>query len=166
MIEILGKWLFILTLQAWQVHHPFYVSVTEIEHLRSEKEVGISCKIFTDDFENTLKAAYKTKVDLYNTPDKTATGNLISGYINSHLKIKINGKSTSPQFIGFEREAEATWCYFSGPNVQEIKKLEVMNELLFDYRKEQVNLIHVTVNGNRKSGRVVYPDSMAVFEFP
>lgn len=165
MFVIFCRWLFILAIQSWQLSHPFYVSVTEIEYIPNEKEVGISCKIFTDDFETTLKEAYKTKVDLFNPSDKTAIGNLISGYIRSHLKIKINGKASSLVFIGFEREAEATWCYFSITGIQEITKVEVMNELLYDYRKEQVNLVHVTVNNVRKSGRVTFPDSVTVFEF-
>ena len=165
MLVIFCKWVFILAMQCWHGPHPFYVSVTEIEHIPKEREVGISCKIFTDDFEYTLREAYRTKVDLFDPSGKAATSNLISNYINAHLKIKINGKTTSPVFIGFEREAEATWCYFSISGVNEITKVEVMDELLYDYRKEQVNLIHVTVNNSRKSKRVAYPESVAVFDF-
>jgi hypothetical protein len=41
--------------------HPIFVTVTEIEQNIKEKSVEISCKIFTDDFEKALRAAYKLK---------------------------------------------------------------------------------------------------------
>ena len=39
--------------------HPIFVSVTEIEHNAKDKTLEISCKIFTDDFEKTLRLTYK-----------------------------------------------------------------------------------------------------------
>ncbi len=165
MVEIICKWVFILSVYSWPVHHPYHVSVTEIEYIPQEKEAGISCKLFTDDFESILRETYNTKIDLFNPVDKNVTGKQIAGYINKHLRLKIDGKLTSPVFIGFEREGEATWCYFSVSNINEIKKIEVVNDLLYDFKKEQVNLIHITVNGIRKSTRLAYPDVVAVFEF-
>jgi hypothetical protein len=165
MFVIFGKWMLLFILKTASGYHPYYISVTEIEHILKENEVGVSCKIFTDDFENTLKESYKTKIDLINPADKNETGKLMAGYISAHLRIKINNHSMSPEFIGFEREGEATWCYFSIKQIRQIEKLEVTNNLLYDFKKEQVNLMHIAVNNNRKSARLTYPDSVVVFEF-
>jgi hypothetical protein len=50
--------------------HPYYMSVTEFEYKPAEKEVQVSCKIFTDDLEATLKKEYKRKVDILNAASK------------------------------------------------------------------------------------------------
>ena len=46
------------------VPHPFFVSVTEIEYLSKEKVLGVSCKVFNDDLETTLKTATVAQVDI------------------------------------------------------------------------------------------------------
>ena len=40
-------------------HHPIFVSVTQIDHNATDKTLEISCKIFTDDFEQTLRQQNK-----------------------------------------------------------------------------------------------------------
>ncbi|MBX3256749.1 MAG: hypothetical protein KF862_21615 [Chitinophagaceae bacterium] len=146
-------------------HHPYYVSVTEIEYSSTNKEIGIACKIFADDFEQALKEMYQTKIDLYNTKDTSLTGKQIAGYIHKHLQLVADGKPVPLQYLGFEIEGEAAWCYFSGSSVASFRQLQVFNDLLYEYKKEQVNLMHVKVNGNRKSGRLTSPDNRLSFDF-
>ena len=43
--------------------------------------------------------------------------------------------------------------------------MDVNNTLLHDFINEQINILHVTVNGNRKSTKLNYPDSKASFSF-
>ena len=52
--------------------HPFHVSVVEINHNSADKNLEISCKIFTDDFERVLRQNYKTKIDIINPADRAA----------------------------------------------------------------------------------------------
>lgn len=145
--------------------HPYYVSVTEIEYIGANKEIGIACKIFADDFEQALKALYHTKIDLYNTKDTSLTGKQIAGYISKHLQVSAGGKKLSLQYLGYEIEGEAAWCYFSAGDVAPFSQLEVFNDLLYEYKKEQVNLMHVKANGNRKSARLSAPDNRLSFDF-
>ena len=87
MASTVYKWLLvpflglILGKPADPVPHPFHVSVVEINHNPSDKNLEISCKIFTDDFESVLVQNYKTKVDLINPPDRKAVDKLIEDYI-------------------------------------------------------------------------------------
>ncbi|HEU4472678.1 MAG TPA: DUF6702 family protein, partial [Flavisolibacter sp.] len=50
--------------------HPFYISVTEVNHNRADKTLEISCKIFADDLEETLEKSYKTQLDISAEKDK------------------------------------------------------------------------------------------------
>ena len=74
--------------------HPFYVSVAEIEHNATTKTLEISCKIFTDDFENTLRAANKhIVIDLINPPDKSVMDRIVNAYVQKNFKLIVNGQA-------------------------------------------------------------------------
>ena len=50
-------------------------------------------------------------------------------------------------------------------DVPEVKKLEITNSLLYDAFEQQINLMHITVNGERKSSKLAFPDQKAEFIF-
>jgi hypothetical protein len=154
MAMFLFKWFFLPLLV---LAHPYYISVTEVEYRSKEKELGLSCKFYTDDFEEALKAFSKEKADL-SKGDKSKNQKLISEYIGRHLKISISDKPLQLRFMGFENDQEATWCYFMAENIEPFKNIEIESDLLYEVKNEQVNLVHVTVDGNRKSGKLSHPD--------
>jgi hypothetical protein len=144
--------------------HPYFVSVTEVEYRSKEKELGLSCKFYTDDLEEALKKISKDNTDLHKG-DKTKNQQLISAYIGQHFKVIIAGKQVPVQFIGFENDQEATWCYFEAENVPPFKKMDIEADFLYEIKKEQVNLIHVTIDGNRKSSKLSNPDKSISLSF-
>lgn len=168
MVSILFKWLMIgglLFNPGTGAHHPIYVSVTEIEHNAKDKTLEISCKIFTDDFEKTLRNTYKTKVDLLQPKDKKAMEKLVSDYVQKHLQIKADGKITALKFIGYEQEEEGIISYYQVDNVPSVKKLDITDNILYEYKKEQISIIHAIVNGKRQSTKLVNPEDKTSFGF-
>lgn len=145
--------------------HPFHVSVVEINHNAVDKTLEISCKIFTDDFEKVLTQNYKTKVDLINPPNKTAMDTLVKRYVLSHLSISADGMRVKLSYVGFEHESEAVYGYVQVDNIPTVKKIDVTNKLMYDLFTDQINLMHVIVGGNRKSTKLDYPETNAVFSF-
>ncbi len=146
--------------------HPLYVSITELNHNMAEKSLEISCKIFTDDFEKAIFKTFQQKTDLSNPHNKAEADKLVSDYIKKHLLIKVDGKAVSMEFIGFERERDAVWSYFEVKQVNTApKKIDIRNDLLYESYDSQINLMHVTVSGNRKSSKLNYPDTNAEFAF-
>ena len=146
--------------------HPLYISVTEINHNAADKNLEISCKIFADDFEKTLASVYNKKTDLSSPKDKAEADKLVTEYIKTHLVIKLDGKPVTLEYVGYENENEAVWSYFQVPNVAKApKKIEITNSILFETYDKEINLMHVSVGGNRKSTRLNYPDKDAKFEF-
>ncbi|MEO7308663.1 MAG: DUF6702 family protein [Ferruginibacter sp.] len=146
-------------------NHPIFVSVTEIEHNSKEKTLEISCKIFTDDFEKTLRQTYKSHVDLLQPKDKNAMNKLVSDYVQKHLLIKVDDKTVALQFIGYEQEEEGIISYYQVNNIAAVKKIDITDNILFEYKKEQISIIHTTVNGNRKSTKLVNPEDKYSFGF-
>jgi len=145
--------------------HPFHVSVVEINHNAADKTLEVTCKIFTDDFEKVLVQNYKTKVDLSNPPDRKAMDSVVKKYILSHLAVAVDGKPGNLSYIGFEKDAEAVYSYVQIENITSVKKVEVMDKLMHDMFTDQVNIVHVIVNGNRKSTKLDYPATAAKIEF-
>jgi hypothetical protein len=167
----LFKWLF-LFLAVPLLHgfiagakHPLFVSVTEIEHNAADKTIEISCKIFTDDFEKALRQQYKTTVDLLKPKDKTAMKKLVSDYVNKHLQFTVNGKTAALQFLDYEQQEEGIISYYQINNIPALTKLDITNNILYEYKKEQIGIIHVIVDGNRKSSRLDNPKDKVSFEF-
>ena len=168
MVSFLFKWLFIGSLvftSTEATNHPIYVSVTEIEHNAKDKTLEISCKIFTDDLEKTLRQTYKGYVDLLKPKDKNAMDKLVSDYVQKHLLIKVDDKTVALQFLGYEQEEEGIISYYQVNNIAAVKKLDIINNILFEYKKEQMSIIHTTVNGNRKSTKLVNPEDKYSFVF-
>jgi hypothetical protein len=145
--------------------HPYYISVTEIEYAGRDRELGVSCKFFSDDIEGALKAYSNNKVDILKG-DKATNGKLLDAYIRKHLGIKVDGKALDPQFLGYENDQEATWCYFSVKEMPAPRNVEIFINLLYEYRSEQVNMVHVIVDGNRKSSKLSPPDNHLTVSFP
>jgi hypothetical protein len=151
-LATLGFWLTAFSL------HPYYMSVTEFEYKPAEKEVQVSCKIFTDDLEEALKKEYKRKVDILNTTAKKENEQLLNRYLQQHLRLQLDGKPVALKMIGFEQEGEAVWIYLVTNNTPAFKSAVVFNDLLYSYRKDQLNIIHFKNKGERKSHRFTFPN--------
>lgn len=145
--------------------HPFYISVTEINHNATDKTIEVSCKIFVDDMEEVLRKSNKGTVNLSEAKNLEQNNKMIETYLRQHLSIKADGKTIALQFLGFEKESESVYCYFEATNISSVKKIELTNSLLQDLTEQQINIIHVTVKGERKSTKLDNPKKDAVFSF-
>jgi len=168
MVSILFKWLLagalVLGNGGGNVH-PIYMSVTEIEHNAKEKTLEISCRIFTNDLETTLRQNNKGFIDLINPKDKTAMNKLVNDYIQKHLSIQVDGRTVALQFLGYEQQEDAINSFYQVNNIAAIKKITITDNILYEYKSEQISLLHVTVNGNRKSTKMVNPEATTSLEF-
>ena len=147
------------------INHPFYVSVTEINHNATEKSLEISCKIFTDDMEKTLRQNFKTKIDIIQPKDKAALAKMITEYLNNHLKLSVDGKGVSFRYVGNETDDTHAFVYLQVDNIPTVKKIDITNSLLYDFIDKQINIMHVVVDGSRKSTKLEYPYTKADFEW-
>jgi len=143
--------------------HPYFISMTEIEHDKTNNSLEISVRIFTDDLEKTIRQTYKGKVDILNKDEKANSEKLIRQYINKHLIIKADGKALTLKFDGFESEEGSIWSYFEYDNITSLKTIEVTNTILYDYKEEQVNFIHVKAGDYDETTKLNYPDNYKQF---
>lgn len=156
----------LITFAAALLHlmHPFYVSLTELSYNEKSGAVEVSVRIFTSDLEQILKTKTTAKVDLIHG-EEAANSKLIQTYIGDHLRIEINNVRQTMHYIGFEEQGESIWAYFEIRNVAAVNSVSVHNTLLYDFIKEQINLVQVRTSTNSAMQKLSYPQQSAVFKF-
>lgn len=164
-VLLLNKWLLGLFLFHANVH-PYHVSATEMEYDARSKRVEISTKIFTDDLENMLTKIYKQKTDLSNPKLKTQMTVLVNKYITTHLILKTGEKILPLQLYDWEIDHEAVFVYTTADAPAfNAKNITVENNVLYDLFDDQVNIVHFIYKGNRKSTKLVYPETKVSLSF-
>jgi len=149
----------------FNIFHPFYVSVTEIEQNKKTGKLQISTRIFYDDLEKALNKGYKTKANILRPANKKQVDALISAYVKEHLKIKADDKEMLLTYVGYEIEEEAAWCYFETDKTEPIRSLNIQNNILFEQHESQVNMVHAVVAGKRQSSKLDNPKDKVDFSW-
>jgi len=145
--------------------HPFHVSNTEVSYNTKNKSLEITCRIFTDDFENALSKRFKSKIDLYAKNQEKEMNAFVKSYLEANLKFMVDGKTVKYNYIGFENDHEATNVYLEIANSPSFKSLGLANSILYDLFEDQMNILHVEKNGNRKSTKASFPEKQMVVSF-
>ncbi|HWV70831.1 MAG TPA: DUF6702 family protein [Pseudosphingobacterium sp.] len=149
----------------FSVLHPFYISVTSIEHKKNDKILEISCRIFFDDLEDALSKKYGHRFSLMKPTNRSIVDKYLADYLKKNLAITTDGKAQELRYIGYEIEEDAAWCYLQINAVESVKKLTINNSILYQSHHQQSNILHVTVDNNRKSTKLDYPQTNAEFKF-
>lgn len=140
--------------------HPFYVSVTEVEYKSGSKEIGIVCKVFPDDMEETLRLFTQKKFDISKHDDKEINASLET-YFKKHISVKVNGKLRNIVFLGYENIKESTYIYFNVPSVSTVKSIELTTSLMYEYQAQQTNIVHLSIDKKRESFKLNAPETQA-----
>lgn len=146
--------------------HPFFVSVADVNHNPKTKSLEVSVRIFTDDFEKTLRKNFpSSKVDLLHPVDKAATNKMVNQYVSNHLQINVDGKPQLLNYVGYEQIEESIWCYFEIPNISSMKKISLDDTVLYDWQPKQTNMCLVHYAGSEKTRELSNPDGKVSFDF-
>lgn len=163
MANILIHWMWIAYIG---LSHPFYVSMTEIQYNKQTQALEISVRIFTDDFENTLRKNHPgAKIDILHPADPEQMNKYVNDYLQTHLRLQVNKKPVQMLFVGYEQQTESIWIYFEAKQVAAMEKLDIYNSLLHEFNNNQINMIHVQMDKSQKSTRLNFPDTNASFIF-
>ncbi|HWY09983.1 MAG TPA: DUF6702 family protein [Bacteroidia bacterium] len=144
--------------------HPFYLSVTDMKYNDKSKSLEIACKMFTNDLETALKKTSNKSVDILNPKNKPEVEKILFDYITKRLSVNLNGKIKNLKFIGYEKEDEVIWTYMEIEKCEKPKQVIIQNSLLYDFLKEQINLVQIEVGDFKKSSKVGNPEKELKFE--
>jgi len=138
--------------------HPIHVSTSNIEYNAKDNKFEVICTMFTDDFEAALAKQYHAKTDLNKQEMHAAMDALVKQYIAANLYLKADDKAVNLNYLGFEINREATDVYLESDELPQVKKVDVDASLIYNLFDDEINIVHIIVNGVRKSEKVNYPD--------
>lgn len=130
--------------------HAFHTSITEMRYNPKQKAFEISLRVFTDDLEKTLSANNQNKKFVIENNDKNDV--FIEPYIRKHFVITTpKNQKLIYQYVGKEKEGDATWIYLEMPVNEPIKGSKIQNDVLTDMFDDQTNIVNIFVNNDKKS---------------
>ncbi|MDB4924003.1 MAG: hypothetical protein JWR23_59 [Mucilaginibacter sp.] len=145
--------------------HPLHVSTTDISYNAQDNKLEVICTIFTDDFEAALAKQYHTTTDLTKSDMHAAMDKMVKSYVSANVHIKTTAVPLSFNYIGYEINKEAVNVYFESEKTPTPKKIDAEISLLHNQFNDQLNIVHMTVNGTRKSEKLDYPDKKVMQTF-
>jgi hypothetical protein len=130
--------------------HAFHTSIAEMRYNPREKAFEISLRIFTDDLEKTLSINNQNKKFVIENADKNDL--FIDQYVHKHFIITTpKNKKLVYQYVGKEKEGDATWIYLEMPVNEPIKGSKIQNDVLIDTFADQTNIVNIFINNEKKS---------------
>ena len=138
--------------------HPYHVGSVEINYNAKTKTFEISAKFFLDDLENSLNAKYSKTLHFGEEKSKAGLDQALENYFAEYFKLKSNNKFLKINYLGFEEDKESVNVYLESEATEMPKKVETAVSLLYSFFDDQMNIVHIIVNGERKSSKLNYPD--------
>ena len=157
--------IFIIPLFAFTSMHKYYISVTQINYVKEKESVQITSRLFIDDFENALKTNYDENIILADKDEAKITDTYMQRYLQDKIKLRINNKAVTFNFIGKEYEGDIVRCYLEVENVKSIESFSITNSVLFDLQKDQQNIVKTNINSKDKSVILTYDNPNALLKF-
>jgi hypothetical protein len=155
----------VLPFFAFTTMHKYYVSVTQINYIKEKQSVQITSRLFIDDFENVLKQNFDEDIVLVDETNPEMIDDYMARYLKTNIKLIINGKAVTFNFIGKEYEGDIVKCYLEIENVKSIESFQVTNRVLFDLEKNQQNIVKTKINSKNKSVILTFENPKALLKF-
>ncbi len=146
--------------------HPIHISVTDINFDEEHNALEIISKVFIDDIENEIRALNKEEyLDITKPGKGRTTDDLLKPYLKERFKITVNGKEVECNYLGHEIETEALYLYFEVEKVKKLKSITVENTIMLNYYDDQVNMVHVKVDGKLRSMKMASGEEVGTLEY-
>lgn len=155
---------FCLLLTSFQPH-PYHVGSVEINYNNKSKSFEITGRFFIDDLENAVSEKSGKHLQFQNKKTEKEMNEALKNYCLNALKIKANQKNINLNYLGYEEDKESVEIYMESSTTTPPKKVEVSTNFIYNLYDDQMNIIHIIVNGKRKSDRLNYPKTFLSKDF-
>lgn len=138
--------------------HPYHVGSVEFKYNEASKTFEITGKFFLDDLENAVNKKYGTQLHFQNAKSEAQMNDALKKYSAEYLRLKVDNQFVKINYLGSEEDKESVNIYLESEKVSAPKKVEAAVSALYNLFDDQMNIIHIIVNGQRKSQKLNYPD--------
>ena len=130
----------------------------EFNYNSKSKTFEITGKFFMDDLENALNKKYGKSVHFLDSKSKSEITKQLENYSLEYIKLKSDNQFVAVNFVGYEEDHESVNIYLESAPISTPKKVEAAVSFLYNLFDDQMNIIHIVVEGERKSEKLTYPD--------
>lgn len=130
--------------------HPLYVSITEMEYNSDKKRLEVSLKMFQDDFLNGMKT---NGWDMQEACSALKTDEeRVQAYLRENFEVVVDEKALKIDYLGTQCEDnDLVYLFFSLPLKKSPREVSITNTVLFEAIGGQENIVHIKVDGKKKS---------------
>ncbi|SDQ79914.1 hypothetical protein SAMN05421664_2635 [Chryseobacterium soldanellicola] len=141
-----------------KVKHPYHVGSMEISYNSKSKTFEITGRFFLDDLESALSKKYGQSFHFNDPKYKNQLNVALKNYCSEYIRLKTNNKFLKVEFIGFQEDNESVDIFLETEAVNNPQKVEVALSFLYNLFDDQINIVHIIVNNQRKSEKLTYPN--------
>lgn len=145
--------------------HKYYLSLTQINYKPEAKAVQIIINVFMDDIEVALNKDYNIDLRLNTKKELKNNDAYFIKYLKDKLQFKIDGKAADFKFLGKEYDGDLVYFYLEIENINQLKTIEVKNNLLIKHFEEQQNLTKFKLGDKNKSFLLTKEENSAKFTY-
>ena len=130
--------------------HAYHSTITELRYNAAKKQLELSVKVFTDDFEKALSQGQPAHVNLTDAGPRPLV--LASAYLRRTLQISTTaGAPLQLQVLGMQAENDGYWFYCKVPLPGPVAGIKLRQALLLDAFSDQMNIVNIEANGAKQS---------------
>ena len=130
--------------------HAYHSTITELRYNAAKKQLELSVKVFTDDFEKALSQGQPTHVNLTEAGPRPLV--LASAYLGRTLQVStIAGAPLQLQVLGMQAENDGYWFYCKVPLPGPVSGVKLRQAALLDAFSDQMNIVNIEANGQKQS---------------
>ena len=145
--------------------HPYHLGSVEINYNSKSKTFEITGRFFLDDLENGLSQKYGKSFHFNDVKYKAQLNEALKNYSAEYFKLKTDNKFLKVNYVGYEEDNESVNLYLESETVAAPKKVETAVSFLYNLFEDQINIVHIIINGNRKSEKLTYPNRYLYQQF-
>lgn len=141
-----------------EAFHPYHVGSVEINYNSKSRRFEVTGRFFLDDMENGLGKKYGGAFHFNDEKYKAKLNDALQKYCAEYFKLKADNKFLKINYIGYEEDQESVNIFMESETVAAPKKVETAVSFLYNLFDDQINIVHIIVNGQRNSEKLTYPN--------
>jgi hypothetical protein len=135
------------TARAW---HAYHATLTELRYNPGQKQLELSIKVFTDDFEKALSKGQAAPVSLAEPGPRPQI--LTAAYLSRTLQFKTPVGQVLPlKYIGMEKEKDAYWLYCKVTLPRTMGGVQIKQTMLLETFADQSNIVNIAAGSKTNS---------------
>ena len=148
-IFALGVFLFMTSFAV----HKYYISVSHINYIETQKAIQITQRIFIDDLQTELNSTLNktNQIELATDREPNNIDSIYRTYLKENFKIDINATERKIKYLGKKYKDDMIIFYLEIPDVSEVNTIQIQNNTLYNSFSEQENIIKTNINNKQKS---------------